>query len=338
MNLVLKDQKQWRCEMKVNWKSPESFLADWEEDAPNKAIIYSSSMKKWVNNEVRSMVGADHYKEIIRLFTVEDYTFDVPAGFKAINQIAYGFPEHNPKCTKKEVVKWVTENYETGCKIKVDVECPKCQRTDCNHEEMLARIDINEFEMAAHPEWMMRKNKSLLSYGDISGGYKSCGYHPGFLLMHPTQNNFFGINYHIKGCVNLSVDSVVEYTLELPKIRLNIPKCKVLMSFMSYYTDPKGYLMIPDLPEVWDALKFHVDSKLAYIQWGKTKSAQDERYYDKLSRLRDEKKLIAEIIINRLSTPELKHLWQNYFGKMIPNYYAEESFYGETNDTYKTYM
>lgn len=316
------------------WVSPSAVVSDWEEDTGIKALIEPSKIKKWVNDRIRKLITYEQYIPSLALIDIKDHIGTVPEDFHLIIQAAYGFVE-NKGCTREQVVQWTGRDLN-GCKLKIELECPKCHKSDCDCSVPYARFDVNALDINAHPEWEERWRTSFYSYGKI--GQNTCsGFNPNFFLMKPTTNHYFNAKHHIKKCLNLKTDSRVEYQLNLPEMEVNIDTCKVLLAYMAHRMDEKGFLMIPDIPEVWDTLKYHIDSKLAYIRWTRERKPEDERFYMRLSQLDKDSGLEAKIRLNRPDLQKFKSIWHNFYGKIIPHYYYEETYGAEVNDTYKEY-
>lgn len=320
--------------MDVKWVSPSSVISDWEEDTGIKALIEPSKIKKWVNDRIKKLITYEQFIPSFALIDIKDYHGTLPEDFIMVIQAAYGLVENNG-CKREQVVQWAAKGVN-GCKLKIELECPKCSKTDCDCSVPYARFDINPYDINGHPEWEERWRPSFYSFGHIGTGTCS-GYNPNFFLMKPTTNHFFNARNHIKGCLNLKTDSKVEYKMQFPDLELNIDRCKVLMAYMAHKMDSKGLLLVPDIPEVWDALKYHIDSKLAYIRWTSERKQEDERFYLQLSRLDREAGDIAKIKMNRPEIQKFKSIWTNFYGKVIPHYYYEETFGREVNDTYMPY-
>lgn len=320
--------------MENKWVSPASVVSDWEEDTGIKSLIEPSKIKKWVNDRIRKLITYEQFTPSISLIDIKDGMGKLPEDLHLIIQAAYGFVE-NKKCLKDQVVQW-TANHPNGCKLKIELDCPKCHKSDCDCSEPYARFDVNVLDLQAHPEWEEKWRANFYSYGKVGGQYCS-GFNPNFFLMKPTTNHFFNANHHIKSCINLKTDSRVEYKLDNPNIEVNIDKCKVLLAYMAYRMDGNGFMLVPDLPEVWDTLKYHIDSKLAYIKWTREGKQDHERLYFNLSKLDKESGNEAKIKLNRPDIQKFKSIWQNFYGKVIPHAYYEETYGSEVNDTYKRY-
>lgn len=325
--------------MKVNWISAGAIISDHSEDSGIKAAgTHSSVMKKWTNDRIKEYLTAEQYTEQVALITIKDKVGLLPANWKSIIQAAYGFHKDNKSCTRTEVVKWAAKDAVSGCDITVSLDCPRCKKRECDCSEPIARFDVNPYDLAGHPEWTERYKQHFYDYGTIGGNEcRTSRYNPSFLLMNPTLNNFFDASYHIKGCVNLRTDSAVEYAIEPPYIRLNITDCKVLLAYMGFNVDSKGWLMCPDLPEVWEGIKHYIDYKLAYKRYTASRDQNDFVFCMNLKRLSDEKLRDGSIKLGRPDLKKLKVMLDNLHGKMIPNYYNSDNLGREVPDAYMPY-
>lgn len=323
----------------INWKSIKGVLPDWEEDSGSKLIIEPVVIKKWAHDEVKRLITSEQYIEKMALITVNDYIGEIPNpdSFVSIIQAAYGDVKQK-ECTREEVVRWTKTDYKSDCKIHVELDCPKCGERDCEHSVEFARVNINEIDLAQRPDWTHSHTVGYYKFNQIGQGKCTSGYNPYFILMRPSLNNFFGIKYHIKNCVNLNADSVVEYKMEMPYIRLNIKKAKVLMVYFGLNTDAQGYVMVPDIPQVWDCIRLRISERIAFRQYEKFKTMETRIFHKDVQKDYKDAFFIAKAALNMPDIGVFKHIMKNHFKKIIPNYYNEENFGAETADTYRPYI
>ena len=62
--------------------------------------------------------------------------------------------------------------------------------------------------------------------------------------MRRTTNTMFGNKYYIPGCININLNSPVEYDIQPPKMILNFDTGWVLLSYLAVPYDEDGYRMI----------------------------------------------------------------------------------------------
>ena len=110
------------------------------------------------------------------------------------------------------------------------------------------------------------------------------------------------------------------------------------MSYHSYKMDDRGWLKVPDIPEVWETIVFQLDENVNYDRWQRSRDPADERIYMATRNLRIQSAADAKRRLAKLEPEKFKALWMNFFGKQVPHYYAEETAYDYVNDTFKTYQ
>lgn len=308
--------------MEVNFVSPSAFMSDW---LATRMHDKNMLVRRSVNDYVSRLLTSDQLTTSIALIDVKDSIGILPSNFKAAIQVAYGLPKHNHQCTRENVVKWIGK--EENCDYEISVKCHKCNKKNCKCSEPIATLNVGSIDIAANPQWVEHRRVSYMGYGKVGDNCYS-SFNPHFLLMKPSTNHFFNINYHIKNCVNYHVTSDVEYKIFDRKIEVNIKECKVLIAYIGYYVDSKGLLMVPDIAEVWSGLRYYVDSKIAYDKYINTYDPKFERAFRQLDSLADREAGIAKIKLGRLPLNRLRAIWDDFYGRKIPNYYHEENLGG----------
>lgn len=322
----------------ITWKSPKAIFSDWEEDSGIKASIETSKIKKWTNDKIKSWLGNGQLTRELSLVHIEGKKGYLPNNFHSMVQAAYGFVgEHAKECTRERIVQWAGKDHITGCDIKIDIDCPKCKQKECTCPSThVARYEVNIMDINNHPEWLEIYNGSFYKVGKMFGNKQSCGYHPDFYLMRPTSNNFFDVN-HIKGCVNLKVGGDVEYDIDMPYLKMNIKKCKALISYLGYRMDEDGLLMVPDIPEVWDSLKVFIDMKLTYARWVREVDNKYERLFTQLKAYDTELNTKAILALRAPNWKKFRLNWDNFVGKRVANIYGEDTYGAYLNDSQLPY-
>lgn len=328
--------------MKTAWKPNRAIISDWEEDSGGRSGKITT-IRKWANDETRKLYGVEQLTKQIAFITIKDHTGYLPDNFHKIIQAAYGNVKKKGYELEHKAVEWISKNHYSDCTINIKATCPSCNKPcnpkqcDCSSSVVEYEYEPNLYDKAAHPEWDPKMiGLGMYRIGRIGGGLQVHGDCPMYRLMRPRSNSFFNINAHIKGCVNFNVGSYVTYEIHDNKvIEVNEKECKVLISYLGYRIDDDGFYMVPDIPEAWDSIKQYIDMNLVYGQWAKTLDPKLERGYLTMKNLYEEKHHKAKTKLSRIEPERLKAAWDNFIGKQIPHYYAEETYYEYVDDTYK---
>jgi hypothetical protein len=153
--------------------------------------------------------------------------------------------------------------------------------------------------------------------------------------MRPTSNHFFNIPYHIGDCVNVSVDTEIEYHIEKPNIITNFKKGDILLSYVGVHLDKDGYRFIPNEPIVFRAINQYIEERFAFIQYRKSKEQKDRIYWQQQLELAE--KFIARAR-NQIQTPDFDEFWrfvQQHWSRLLPNYKWEKNFNRTPKRTFK---
>lgn len=327
--------------MKTSWKPNRAIISDWEEDSGGRSAKLTN-IRKWANDETKKLYTVEQLTKQISFINIDNHHGYLPENYHKIIQAAYGDVKRKQHVIEHKAVEWVSKNHYTGCNINVRATCPSCHKPcnpkqcDCSSSVLEYEYTPNLYDKAAHPEWYPKMvGLGMYNIGRV-GKEPVHGDCPMFKLMRPRTNSFFNINAHIPGCLNFNVTSKVTYEIhDNYQIEVNEKECKVLISYLGYRIDDDGFYMVPDLPEVWDALKRYIDMKLVYGQWAKTADPKYERQYLTMDGLYEKAHAKAKMKLARVEPERLKAAWDNMVGKQIPHYYAEETYYEYVDDTFR---
>lgn len=322
------------------YKSIKALLSDYEENSGNDLISETKRVKKWGNDEVRTLITTDQLHKYVVLLDVKNNESYLPENYQAVIQA--GFKKvKGDRYNRQNIIRYVSQEKITGCKVQVNVECPTCHKKDCTCITPILIYEVDDVELSKNPEWMAQANKSFYRYGRFGDAYVH-GHSPDFELMNPSVNNFAD-KRSLHTCYPINTGNNVGYWVETSEggaqklVIDNVDECKVLLSYHGYKMDDDGYLMIPDLPEVWETLTYTIDMRRSYIRWIQFRRTEDERQFFSLKRIKEESERLAKIKLSRIEPARFKAIWMNFVGKEIPHYYAEETYYDYVNDTFRRY-
>jgi hypothetical protein len=206
---------------------------------------------------------------IVTLIRVENYNAPLPKNFCKIVEAAYKpteYKKYDRLMYRDEVVSWTGKNF-AGCDVKISVDCPKCHQHTCSCGDDSVLIKVDDDWLMANVERQYWDNPRYLGVYGLNK--QSCSiYHPEFELIRPAQHKFFGADYHVRGCVNLDTrllgQAPAEYRIENKHMRINAETGLILLAYLAYQTDDKGYPLIPDDTDVFEAIFWEVEYKMLY--------------------------------------------------------------------------
>lgn len=314
-------------------------VIDWGD---YRGMIDRVAMKKWGNSLLRKLEVPNDYIDKIVMLDVEDYKANLPEDMEAVVQMA--FRDETPrKIRRVEIVEWTQQLYDgSGCELVISKDCPKCHNVKdgecgpctCDSPEVVYNVD-RLWELS-HPEFKYNHMKHYYRHGGLTNDNQIYSpYHPEFILMKPSTHAFFNADSHIPGCLNLNskllANCNIEYKLEYPIVNVNKKEGKILLSYLAVKLDKNGYRMIPDVEDVFEAIKWYIIEAMHFRSIGKATNQADRNHHKQMWKIAESKKVEAmgrayEI----LNTPSYGDWWdfleQNHF-KVLKDL-TKENYYG----------
>lgn len=316
----------------------DSIINEYLSHAGDQISLDTSKLKRYADFLVSKMPYMDKYTTKVKLLEVKDYQVDKPGDLEYIVQVA--FCENKTHRVKRtEVVEWVQKSYDgSGCEVTISMNCTKCKQVKCNCASPEIIVDVDRMWELNHPEF---------KYGHMAWYYRHGGLGndnvpispiiPTFSLIGPTRDTFFNADMHIKGCLNLGrgcSNTPIKYKVEDTKFRFNAKDGYVLLSYLAVPTCDEGYRLIPDVPELIEAITWYIDERLSYIEY---KASRDETYLRDFKNAEAEKNKFIGIAREKLLTQDY-HEFQRDLGAFYGKYLPHEDIHGNTTDLFHTVM
>ena len=319
--------------MKVGYKSIKTILEDYADYSGEELQLQESVILKIAEDKAYGLITDEQLPQKVALIDIKDYMGTLPKGLKFIIQAGYVADKECPY-TREQLIETTKQIYGTDCKLRINFECPSCHQDSCSCGTDVVVVEADQMWKDAHPEHNVAHAKHFSDYGRLNEYGQMFGY-PKFNLMRRASGNFFNTPYHIPKCVNIDFDSEVEYNVEIPNIITNFKKGVVLISYFGYRTDEQGYLLIPDHPQVYDAIFYAIEEKMAWKQFRKT----GETKWNALNvAARQRKNLATRAAVNALGSPDPDAFFQfldNHWTKYIPYWEHRDRLGNFQPDTYE---
>lgn len=236
-----------------------------------------------------------------------------------------------PRTRREDIVQWVQGTLEKDCHLEINLVCPTCHKTTCACDTPVVEVDVDRIWEMAHPEIYYSHFTKIGRFGN--GPQPGSYYSPRFQLMRYSSNDFFKVRQLLTDCPNVDCRGCRhEFVIDMPYIEVDFTDGEILLSYLGKVLDADGEVMIPDHPDVFEALVNHLDYKWYRASWKKTKDSGDRAISQEAMQLRD---LHIRMAKESLQMPEfgefktyletssfLKRLpaWQSdYVGKKTPN-------------------
>ncbi len=310
--------------MKTSFISATTIIDDWLDLVPDEERVDEPFMRKMANKAVSKFITSDQYEEKIALMTVKGYKIELPQDFRYVVQAAYNID--SSRCSREEVVQWTQSAFDgSGCSVTIDLNCPKCHETTCSCGSSVISVDVNRVYETSHPEIYTSYMDHFYRSGGTTGRGTHSYYHPQFCLMRHKSGSFHNLAYHIGECLNLNVDSEIEYSIEHPFMIVNFEAGQVLISYMGRRTDENGYLFMPDNEYALDAVVKFIEERLAYKRWRASKSQTDGVFYQTALALMTAAFRTARGKLMQPNQDKFKVFVDNYWRKLIPYHHYEQN-------------
>jgi hypothetical protein len=299
----------------INQVSLKSAVLDWIQDnGLGHEEIDEPMLLRWAADGVAWCSTKEDLKHRIVILRVENSRARLPDDFELLCQAASNV-EYKPPCDcsnepkpdccgkksmprnnrmvrtrKEDIVQWVQGSLEKDCELEINLKCPTCHNTSCECETPAIEVDVDRIWEMAHPELYYGHFTRIGRFGNgpgLNSPYASY-YTDKFKLMNHTTNEFHRLNHFVTDCPNVNCDNCYkEFTLALPYIEVDFEEGEILLSYLGKHLDENGIIMIPDHPDVHEAIVNHLDYKWYRLQWKKTKDAADGRISQEAMALRE---------------------------------------------------
>lgn len=284
--------------MKTNYVSIKNAVQDWIQDNDfGHDEIDQSLLIKWAVDCVRWCSTTEQLKHRIVILQVENSRARLPDDFVLLAQAASNViyeepcdcsqdetlpcckdkstPRYGrvPKTRREDIVQWVQGTLEKDCELEINLICPTCHETGCSCETPAVEVDVDRIWEQSHPEIYYNHFTKLGRFGNGPGlnGLSSSYYTSKFTLMRYATNDFHRLEHILTDCPNVSCTSCYkEFIIDLPYIEVDFGEGEILLSYLGRPLDGDGEILIPNHPDIFEAIVNHLDYKWYRMLWKKT--------------------------------------------------------------------
>lgn len=300
--------------MNTNKISIKSIIEDYIAKTGNTEVE-PNQLFRFANDGLDRILPGEEFSHNIALLDVKNYKGLAPSNFKYVLQAASKVGK-TKKVKSEHIIEYTKNIYGSDCKLNVDVHCDKCGDYDsCNSE--IITFDIDHNYLLKHPEYMYKHTNHLYGARSMDSPKTGCNLHSDFQLMRRTSNYFFNVPYHVNECININADTHIEYDIHLPNILVNFEEGQILLAYLGSNVDNDGYLMIPNVPVVYDAVIQWIEERLAYIDYRKTKEQRDRIFWQQSLELRDKKVKQARMYLATPAVDEWEGFIRNHWVRRV---------------------
>lgn len=345
--------------MKLDFVSIKSAVLDWMDDNDfGHEELDERLLIRWAGDCVKWCSSQDQLRHRIGVFIVENSRFRLPDDFQTLLQAAAkvdyvddcnceplpdcckdkSIPKNGriPRSRREDIVQWVQGTFEKDCNLEINLICPKCKTNSCSCDTPVVEVDVDRIWEMSHPEIYFSHHTRVGRFGNGPGQNSpyASAYNPQFKLMRYASNNFHKLRQVIGDCPNVNCDNCrYEFILEKPYMEVNFNSGEVLMAYLGKTLDEDGELMIPDHPDIHEAIGHHLTFKWFRRKWTRKKDDHARAVSQEAMALRDKHMAIAKDEIDIPEFHEFKSYLENsafmkriagwstdFAGKRVPNF------------------
>lgn len=313
--------------MKYEKISIQSVVEDFIDFTGEDSEIDEQLILKFADDAISRFSDPEQYVFGIYLLPVENYKAKLPKGFKLVAQAAFR-KGPDPGNLREQIIEWNQDVLGTDCTLVTNLECDNCD------EEAIIISDVNRIYESAHPELYTQDMFHFLRSGGTTSRGTQCGYSSQFYLMKPASSTFQNIPMHVSECLNLKVESEIEYAVTPPYISVNEKEGDILLACFTEDLDEEGYRRVPNVPIVFEAINRFIEERLAYIRFRKSGSQADGNFYQMALQLKEQAIGRAKSQLQMPSYVEFKSFIDSYWKRVLPYYNYESNMGRYQKDPY----
>lgn len=252
-------------------------IKDWAEDTGvDSGEINESLLLRWATDAVRLVNPPELLCPRTKIVQISNYKADLPEDYKLCCQVAAnpnygsgtceqcGDGSKSPyrRTRREQIVKWKQDLMGSeGCELEINLICPRCKDTACSCDDTIVEVDVDRIWEQAHPE-LYYKNAMNYMTVDRWGYGESGSVQNKFRLMKTSTSDFFNLKSILGDCPNIDCpDCYHTFRIKNNHIEVDFEKGEVLLSYLGKQLDENGDYMIPDHPDMLEAIFFHLEYK-----------------------------------------------------------------------------
>lgn len=338
--------------MKVPYVSIKNAVQDWVQDNDfGHDEINETLLIKWAVDCVHWCKTPQQLKHRIVVLQVKNSRAELPDDFELLAQAAASVVENPcdcsedpeddcckqksipkngrvPKTRREDIVQWVQGTLEKDCDLEINLICPTCKTASCSCNTPAIEVDVDRIWEMAHPEIYYSHFTRIGRFGYGPGQNGAYSYYtPKFRLMRYATEDYFKLEHLITECPNvLCKECRHQFVIELPYIEVDFEEGEILLSYLGKPLDEDGEIMIPDHPDVHEAIVNHLDFKWYRMMFKKTKDPGDRVISQEAMLLRDQHIGFARSALDIPTFHEFKSYLENSaWNKRLPGWSTDRA-------------
>lgn len=341
----------------IGYVHMDNIIQDWAEDTGliDFGELDETLLVKWATDAINMIPLPDNGAHKISIIYVENYKAKMPEDFLWLQAAAANVYKKKEKCKptkRQQIIQWVQGTGD--CKLEVNLVCDKCKKPECTCEYTSVAVDVDRIWEQSQPQIYYQNYMKLgrVGYGNQPFYDPDTGQlieYPDrieqkFQLMKYQSNDYFRLGHFLGDCPNVNCkDCVNQFRIDMPYIEVDFPTGEILLSYVGKKTDENGNLMVPDHPDMIDAILNHITYKWMSREANRNinnpnKSSQAYKAFAR------EAKTEREDSFGKFRTyvtiPDIHDFqsWlENSWLKRIPNHHRKDQLNRPSRDQYQRY-
>lgn len=300
-----------------------------------------SLLKRTVTDTYRELSTTEQLvHKIVLLETDRHGKVEIPDDLKKVEHVSYRLKKDKHDCTTREkVIEWTQKAYNCANEdfdVTVSFMGDVCTNESCYNKPLMVNVD--DMWLRSNPQYSHATKFGVAHNITDKMEYNRSYLSDKFKLMLYSGDGYFRLHYHIDDCANMHcLNCDYKYSIQFPYLLTDLPKeTEVLLSYLGEVTDSSGDIMVPDHPDVLEALKESVLAKNFRIRFLETGDKKWEYMWKDSEAKRDIAIGRAKSSIGTPSGQDMRAFFSNIWMKRVRNTSAKTPVIG--GDPYKKHL
>ena len=336
---------------KLNFVPITNAIKEWIEDTGNDAQVNESILLRWATDVIGMVDTPELLCQRTTILNINNYKADLPEDFKLCCQAAAnpnyesgecgqcgdGKPSNYVRTRREQIVQWKQDMMcADGCELEINLICPRCHSEKCSCDDKVVEVDVDRIWEQAHPELYYKNAMNYMRIG--RWGYGEPGsVQNKFRLMKTSTNDFFNLKGVLGDCPGINCpDCYHTFRIKNNHIEVDFEKGEVLFSYLGKQLDEDGNVMIPNHPDMAQAIFWHLEHKYWWKDYRtNSKQASRVKYQDAYQ----QREIHLGLFRSAVEVPEFKNLQSYLKNQWIrrTHHWSSDSLGKPKTDPYLTY-
>ena len=244
---------------------------------------------RWAHNRSEEIMGTEQLVYSVALVDIKEFKGKLPEGLHSI-YVAAIVGDNTRRWNKEMLIGYTKHLPGTDCDVEVNLLCPKHGTSDCGCQHGVMDVQVDDLYLMSKPYLWAMTSAHYIGYSaattdgfPVDSGFKK----PVLMVPRPTNAALWNSEYYLGMCASLGSPNAYTYEIEPPYFITDLREGQVMLSFLRYPKDERGYNLIPNYPSVVKAIVAYITEKLMWREWMKSGNQNDRLRWLDAQRLSD---------------------------------------------------